>query len=117
MYVLVCMDAVWLDHEVLVSEYTNMLHAYIPHHHEIVSSWLLDTAGSSVFNSSMHMFNFIKTAIKRCTALTKGPAFMALSLEFKKSMQNYAQMLRDRLPFIITNMQVCAHTICLYGLL
>jgi hypothetical protein len=62
--------------------------------------------GGSVFNSSMHMFNFIKTAIKRCTALTKGPAFMSLSFEFKTSMQNYAQMLRDRLPMLITNMQV-----------
>jgi hypothetical protein len=52
----------------------------------------------NVYNSSTNMFVFIKKSITRCTALTTGQTFLSLSKEFKTCMQQYAELLRNRLP-------------------
>jgi len=52
----------------------------------------------SVYGSSTSMFVFIKSSIKRCTALSSGSTFLALAKEFKSSMLRYAETLRLRLP-------------------
>ncbi len=60
------------------------------------------TSGSissgNVYGSAMSMFVFIKNSIKRCTALTTGQTFLALTKEFKTCMQQYTKMLRSRCP-------------------
>ena len=52
----------------------------------------------SVYGSSASMFVFIKNSIKRCTALSNGTTFLALTEEFKACMLKYAESLRMRLP-------------------
>ena len=42
------------------------------------------------------MFVFIKNSIKRCTALTTGQTFFALTKEFKACMMQYVKMLSVR---------------------
>ena len=63
------------------------------------------TSGSincgNVYGSAMSMFVFIKNSIKRCTALTTGQTFLALTKEFKTCMQQYTKMLRSRCPSAI----------------
>jgi hypothetical protein len=51
-----------------------------------------------VFTSSVGMFVYIKTAIQRCTKLTIGLPFFALSKEFKACLQKYSKVLRNKLP-------------------
>jgi len=57
-----------------------------------------ESSGGKVYGSSMNMFVYIKTSIKRCTALTTGNAFLALSKEFRTCLLKYADSLRARLP-------------------
>ena len=52
----------------------------------------------SVYGSSTSMFVFIKNSIKRCTALSNGSTFLALTKEFKACMLKYSESLRMRLP-------------------
>jgi hypothetical protein len=56
---------------------------------------------SKVYGSSMNMFVFIKNSIKRCTALTTGNTFLALSKEFRTCLTKYADSLRSRCPPVI----------------
>lgn len=64
------------------------------------------SSGSShignVYGSSTSMFVFIKNAVKRCTALTKGQTFLTLCKEFKTCMIQYVELLRNRCPPAIT---------------
>lgn len=55
-------------------------------------------AGANVYNSSVNMFVFIKNSIKRCTALTNGSTFLALSKEFRTCLRHYAEALKDKCP-------------------
>jgi hypothetical protein len=55
-------------------------------------------SSGNVYGSAMSMFVFIKNSIKRCTALTTGQTFLALTKEFKTCMQQYTKMLRSRCP-------------------
>lgn len=55
-------------------------------------------AGANVYNSSVSMFVFIKNSIKRCTALTSGTTFLALSKEFRTCLRNYAEALKAKCP-------------------
>lgn len=59
-------------------------------------------ANGLVYGSSIAMFAFIKNSIKRCTALTNGQTFLALTKEFKTCMQKYAELLRSRCPIAMT---------------
>lgn len=52
----------------------------------------------SVYGSATSMFVFIKSSIKRCTALSNGSTFLLLTREFKGCMVQYAESLRQRLP-------------------
>jgi hypothetical protein len=52
----------------------------------------------AVYGSATQMFVFIKTSIKRCTALSNAFTFLALTKEFKSCMVQYAESLRLRLP-------------------
>ena len=56
------------------------------------------SSGANVYNSSMNMFVFIKNSIKRCTALTNGTTFLALSKEFRTCLRNYAEALKSKCP-------------------
>jgi hypothetical protein len=56
------------------------------------------SGGGNVFGSSMSMFGYIKTSIRRCTALTTGQTFLSLTKEFKICIQQYVEMLRLRCP-------------------
>ncbi|TFJ84963.1 hypothetical protein NSK_003991 [Nannochloropsis salina CCMP1776] len=51
-----------------------------------------------VFSSSITLFVYIKTAIKRCTALTTSATFFILAKEFKACLLSYARALRGKLP-------------------
>jgi hypothetical protein len=55
-------------------------------------------SGANVYNSSVNMFVFIKNSIKRCTALTNGTTFLALSKEFRTCIRNYAEALKHKCP-------------------
>lgn len=59
------------------------------------------SSGGNVFGSSMNMFVFIKNSIKRCTALTTGQTFLALTKEFKTCIQQYVTLLKSRCPVAI----------------
>ena len=52
----------------------------------------------NIYGSSTAMFVFIKTSIKRCTALTTGQTFLSLSKEFKTCMMHYIDLLMQRCP-------------------
>lgn len=51
----------------------------------------------AVFASSMNMFAFIKNSISRCTSLSNGQTFLSLTKEFQACMQQYVNMLTNRL--------------------
>ena len=51
---------------------------------------------ANVYDSSMQMFVFIKNSIKRCTTLTTGNTFLALSNEFKVSLKKYGDSLKGK---------------------
>ena len=51
---------------------------------------------ANVYDSSTQMFVFIKNSIKRCTTLTTGKTFLALSEEFKRSLKLYSESLRAK---------------------
>ena len=51
---------------------------------------------ANVYDSSIQMFVFIKNSIKRCTTLTTGKTFLALSEEFKRSLKLYSDSLRAK---------------------
>jgi hypothetical protein len=55
-----------------------------------------------VFKSSTNMFVFIKSSIKRCTVLSTGDTFLALSKEFKTCLKAYADWLKSKLPVPLT---------------
>eukprot|EP01041_Mallomonas_annulata_P011803 gene11803-24725_t len=60
---------------------------------------------SKVYGSSMNMFVFIKNSIKRCTALTTGNTFLALSKEFRHCLIKYSDSLRSRCPAPVSQSQ------------
>lgn len=51
---------------------------------------------ANVYDSSIQMFVFIKNSIKRCTTLTTGNTFLALSHEFRLSLKKYSESLRAK---------------------
>lgn len=51
---------------------------------------------ANVYDSSIQMFVFIKNSIKRCTTLTTGNTFLALSYEFKRSLKQYSESLKAK---------------------
>jgi len=50
-----------------------------------------------VLSSSVHMFAYIKTSVRRCTALTTGQTFYKLHLAFCDCLRDYAARLRLKL--------------------
>lgn len=60
-----------------------------------------------VYGSSMNMFEFIKSSIKRCILLNNATTFLALSHEFRTILQKYAESLRDKVPQVIGNPPLC----------
>jgi hypothetical protein len=70
---------------------------------EALEDRTVDTRGERpVFISSTNLFVYIKGSITRCTALTKGSAFLLLYQAFKDSLHKYAQILNLKLPSPIT---------------
>lgn len=64
----------------------------------------VDTRGANpVFISSTNLFVYMKGSITRCTALTKGSAFLFLYSAFKKSLRKYANIMNKKLPTPIAN--------------
>lgn len=51
-----------------------------------------------VFSSSVQMFAYIKTSVKRCTALTTGQTFFKLHKAFCACLNDYAKRLSAKLP-------------------
>lgn len=66
---------------------------------EVMSLEVVDRNGQlPVFSSSVNMFAYIRSSIKRCTALTNGQTFFDLHNEFKHCFQLYSQRLLNKLP-------------------
>jgi len=66
---------------------------------EALEDRTVDTRGERpVFISSTNLFVYIKGSITRCTALTKGHAFLLLYQAFKEALRKYASILNSKLP-------------------
>lgn len=66
---------------------------------EALEDRTVDTRGERpVFISSTNLFVYIKGSITRCTALTKGNAFLLLCNAFKDSLRKYSLILNGKLP-------------------
>jgi hypothetical protein len=78
----------------------------------------------NVYESSIQMFVFIKNSIRRCTTLTTGHTFLALSQEFRTSLKKYADSLRAKsvgptrsgvgeltLAYLVNTAEYCGDTV------
>lgn len=51
-----------------------------------------------VYESSLNMFEFIRTALKECTTFSRGYTYLSMSREFRICLQHYAENLKFRCP-------------------
>mmetsp|Transcript_6722 Transcript_6722/g.8843 ORF Transcript_6722/g.8843 Transcript_6722/m.8843 type:complete len:874 (+) Transcript_6722:83-2704(+) len=51
-----------------------------------------------VFSSSVSIFGYMKSSLKRCTALTTGQTLLGLAKEFNRCLTEYANLLANKLP-------------------
>ena len=53
---------------------------------------------NGVYESSLNMFEFIRTALKECTTFSRGYTYLSMSREFRICLQHYAENLKFRCP-------------------